>query len=187
MGTLWTRKGLTDSNTQFCQYKLDSEASDEHQRLSGCNANVRVPLENFAGEGQDCGHWSEFCYNTEILSSQGESEGIDQPISRVTIAGLEDLGYGVDYRSADPFTVNSLNEDCVCDPLTGQAPGNVVVQEPTASRTARTAALAYGRALLTQRAAMQVVGDSETVYIGDQVVSIAYLDQGVVSYVVVTP
>jgi hypothetical protein len=185
MGTLWTRKGLADSNTQFCQYKLDSEASDEHQRLSGCNANVRVPLENFAGMGQDCGHWSEFCYETELMSTVSEEAGIDQPISRVTIAGLEDLGYGVDYSSADAFTSNKLNENCVCDPLTGQAPGNVVVQEPAASTTARNAAVAYGRVLLANRTA--AVGDSETMYLGDQVVSIAYLDQGVVSYVVVTP
>ena len=38
----------------------------------------------------------------------------DTPISRITIGALEDLGYGVDYSKADPFTVADLNPACSC-------------------------------------------------------------------------
>jgi hypothetical protein len=37
-----------------------------------------------------------------------------QPLSRITIASFEDLGYTVDYTSADPYTRASLNPKCQC-------------------------------------------------------------------------
>ena len=36
-------------------------------------------------------------------------------LSRITVAGLEDLGYEVDYSQADPFPVSKLDPSCVCN------------------------------------------------------------------------
>jgi hypothetical protein len=38
----------------------------------------------------------------------------DMPLSRITVASFEDLGYVVNYAKADPFGVKDLNPDCVC-------------------------------------------------------------------------
>jgi hypothetical protein len=38
----------------------------------------------------------------------------DMPLSRITVASFEDLGYAVNYANADPFGVDDLNPDCVC-------------------------------------------------------------------------
>jgi hypothetical protein len=40
--------------------------------------------------------------------------GRAMPLSRLTVASFEDLGYDVDYANADPFGVADLNPACVC-------------------------------------------------------------------------
>lgn len=36
------------------------------------------------------------------------------PLSRITVASLEDMGYEVDYSSADPYGTDDLDPSCVC-------------------------------------------------------------------------
>jgi Leishmanolysin len=182
LGTLWTSKGLADSTEPICNYKLDSKASREHQALSGCGTTVRIPLENDSmSAGSDCGHWSEFCYDTELMSPRAEASGISMPIARVTVASFEDLGYVVDYTAADPFAANLLNTACRCNSITGQPPEIVDVQESQASLEARAYAVAYGMELLAQQSG------AEASDVGDRVISIIYLDpEGVIRDVLVS-
>lgn len=62
------------------------------------------PIETEFGPGTRCGHWDEGTLVNELLTGfVGDEE--DNPLSIITIAGFEDLGYVVDYEMADPYTV----------------------------------------------------------------------------------
>lgn len=43
------------------------------------------------------------------------SRGLVNPLSRVTVATLEDIGYTVDYTAADSYDASHLDPSCVCD------------------------------------------------------------------------
>ena len=62
-----------------------------YQELSGCSSSI--PLEQDIATS-NCAHWSEKCFSDELMSSVANDE---LPISSLTIAALEDLGYQVDY------------------------------------------------------------------------------------------
>lgn len=57
--------------------------------------------------------WNPYteCVQDEVMT--GFLTG-NTPISRITIGALEDLGYGVDYSKADPFTAADLDPACSC-------------------------------------------------------------------------
>eukprot|EP00550_Attheya_septentrionalis_P001998 CAMPEP_0198288142 /NCGR_PEP_ID=MMETSP1449-20131203/6757_1 /TAXON_ID=420275 /ORGANISM="Attheya septentrionalis, Strain CCMP2084" /LENGTH=394 /DNA_ID=CAMNT_0043986253 /DNA_START=50 /DNA_END=1234 /DNA_ORIENTATION=+ len=67
-------------------------------------AGNNLVLENNGGPGTACGHWDEDVFGTvessEIMTGFFEAD-LFQPLSAVTVAGLEDLGYQVDYCGAD--------------------------------------------------------------------------------------
>jgi len=47
--------------------------------------------------------------------------GFDNPLSRVTLAAIEDIGYEVNYDAADDYTKDDLGPTCRCDRrLTGE-------------------------------------------------------------------
>ena len=98
------------TETPDCPYRYDSKASEEYRALSGCD--TAVPIETTGGSGTACLHWSESCFQTELMT--GVNTG-DQELSRMSIATLEDMGYVVDYSQADPFTADQLNPACVCN------------------------------------------------------------------------
>jgi len=43
------------------------------------------------------------------------SRGELNPLSRITVATLEDIGYTVDYNEADSYTSTDLDPSCICD------------------------------------------------------------------------
>jgi hypothetical protein len=67
-------------------------------------------LENSGGMGTACGHWEEDLFRTqqssEVMTGFFEAN-LFQPLSAVTVAGLEDLGYEVDYCGADVWPADS--------------------------------------------------------------------------------
>lgn len=63
-----------------------------------------VPVANTGGQGTRGAHWREANFDTELMTGIINS-GIDMPISRVTLASLEDIGYAVDLSAADPFSL----------------------------------------------------------------------------------
>jgi hypothetical protein len=64
-----------------------------------------VPLENQGGEGTADSHWRETVFNAEIMTGYTESTSVKQPLSRVTIAAMEDIGYQVSYGPADAYSL----------------------------------------------------------------------------------
>lgn len=61
-----------------------------------------LPIEYRAGAGSSCSHWDEAILGHELMSpvlNYGKNY-----LSKITIGGLADLGYAVDYAQADTFS-----------------------------------------------------------------------------------
>jgi hypothetical protein len=60
-----------------------------------------VPVENTGGLGTRNGHWRETTFGNELMT--GFLNSGKNPLSRLTIASLRDLGYIVNLSVADPY------------------------------------------------------------------------------------
>jgi len=106
VGTLWDQLGLVNGLGTTNPTFVGANAVREYQTLSGTQA-TSVPVENTGGPGTAGGHWRESVFGKELMTGYAEPPGTAMPISRVTVASLQDLGYTVDYAAADPFTLNA--------------------------------------------------------------------------------
>lgn len=100
IGTLWSPL-LTGSGTNDPRF-AGPGAVAEWRRLGGTGT---VPVENTGGEGTREGHWRESVFATELMSGFIAEAG--NPLSRVTVASLGDLGYTVDLAAAEPYRLPS--------------------------------------------------------------------------------
>jgi hypothetical protein len=113
IGTLWTTKGLKASGS-FSYTGANGIA--EYKVLSGNPGATSVPLETTGGSGTAGAHWSEAVFGNELMT--GFLGNGFNPLSRLTIASLKDLGYSVDVGAADPY---SLSGHVVVDDLSGNS------------------------------------------------------------------
>lgn len=160
-----------------CEYKENTKASQEYQALSGCTGPI--PLEqSFGSTGSDCVHWEETCFGNEIMTPAIDNTN---PFSRITIAGLQDLGYEVNYDVADPFT--TLDPSCVCaeDQITEFKKNRYKKSRKGHSEQGREAAISFGKQVLASRSDAPQ-SDSKRIY---GVVSVVYYEDGVVYSVMV--
>jgi Leishmanolysin len=110
IGTLWDRKNLTSgiSNQEgVCGTNpryIGPKGIAEYKALGGPEANV--PLEDKFGPGSCEGHWRESVFKKERMTSFLNAGA--NPLSRLTIASMEDLGYTVSYNTAEAFALNLL-------------------------------------------------------------------------------
>ncbi len=106
IGTLWDRKGLIrrpgTSNPTF----TGDGAMDEYKVLRGDGRRRRVPVENTGGPGTADGHWRESVFRNELMSGFIAQPG--NPLSRMTVASLGDLGYQVDILAGEPYVLPNL-------------------------------------------------------------------------------
>jgi hypothetical protein len=65
----------------------------------------QLPVENHGGPGTEDSHWRETVFGSELMT--GFISGETQPLSRMTIASLADLGYQVNMDAADVFELPS--------------------------------------------------------------------------------
>lgn len=63
-----------------------------------------VPLANAGGQGTAGAHWREDNFATELMTGFINA-GVDNPLSRVSLASLEDLGFAVDLSTADAYSL----------------------------------------------------------------------------------
>jgi len=109
-GTLWTyvtppllTNGGTDST-----YFNGAAANSYYAAAGGLTAYPSlhpVPVENTGGPGTQDGHWRETVMTTELMT--GYVAAGFSPLSAITIGGMADLAYTVDYTTADPYTVTA--------------------------------------------------------------------------------
>jgi hypothetical protein len=102
IGTIWTHKrllkGARTSNPTF----RGAKAMKEYGKLKGVQS-ARVPVENKGGQGTRDSHWRDTVFGSELMT--GFVAEPPNPLSRVTVASLQDLGYVVDMSAAEDFTL----------------------------------------------------------------------------------
>ena len=100
-GTVWSQAGLVagagTSNPRF----LGVQATSEFNRRFN-NSEPNIPVENIGGPGSADAHWRESVFGNEIMSSVLNIG--NNPLSRVTIASMSDLGYQVNLNAADQYS-----------------------------------------------------------------------------------
>jgi Leishmanolysin len=188
IGTLWVEQDVTGPDNSNCPYR-GTRANAEYKSITGCNV---VPTENDGslGDGTFCGHWDEGCLKSELMTGYLNS-GLN-PLSRISIASLEDLGYSVDYSSAESYTRNDVLSSCRC----GQ---RLLSDSSTTKRRSLSPetygmALEYGRSILKTRQSLATsftfrdgFNDllDDVIYVGDKVVMVFVEDGGVLFDVMV--
>lgn len=106
-GTLWTLQGLIRASGTNDPRFTGPAAAREFALLAPEDGPF-VPIANTGGAGTREGHWRELVFGDELLT--GFLSGADRPLSRMSVASFEDLGYEVDYSVADPFVLPSFRD-----------------------------------------------------------------------------
>jgi hypothetical protein len=105
IGTIWTNKGLLAGSTTNNPTFTGANAKKEYGKLKGTGATP-VPVENTGGAGTRNSHWRETIFRNELMT--GFVDASPNPMSRVTVASLRDLGYKVDFTKAESFALPNL-------------------------------------------------------------------------------
>jgi hypothetical protein len=107
IGTIWSNKGvLAGAGTANPRF-TGTAAKKEYGVLKGVGPTP-VPVENTGGAGTADSHWRESVFKNELMSGFIAAPG--NPLSRVTVASLQDIGYVVDLAAAEPYTLPNLRE-----------------------------------------------------------------------------
>jgi len=107
IGTLWSSRGLTDGGYAY----TGANALAEYRTLSGNPSAASLPLENTGGSGTARAHWRETTFGNEIMT--GWIDNGSNPLSRMTIGSLKDLGYVVDMNQADPYSLPAASRSAL--------------------------------------------------------------------------
>ena len=175
LGTLW-HDGKTDNVNDSLVYQ-----GKEAQRVwsEDWKCVGTPPIELDGGSGTRGGHWDERCFRNELLTGYLSSTSVN-PISKLTIAALDDLGYEVDYSRAQPY---SPQESC-CN---GNLYRSRILQDffeepkkPSISEDGRRLAESYGRKTLNQihDEAPENHDTEDLIYVGDSFLSVMYEENG---------
>lgn len=106
IGTLWDRKRLLQGTNGNNPIFIGQNARVEYGELRGGGGPTSVPVENTGGPGTRDSHWRESIFRNELMSGFIGATG--NPLSRVTVASLKDLGYEVDFAAAEPYVLPDL-------------------------------------------------------------------------------
>ena len=100
-GTVWAQQGLLASAGTSNPRFTGTQAAAQYDQIFH-STEPNVPVENVGGAGSVDAHWREAKFGNELMSSVIRSG--NNPLSRVTVAALADMGYQVDLSQADPYT-----------------------------------------------------------------------------------
>lgn len=101
IGTLWTRNNLLSGAGSNDPEFTGEGATNEYATLTGQANPGDVPVANTGGPGTREGHWRETTFDHELMT--GFVEQGEMPLSRLTIASLQDLGYEVNLAAANLY------------------------------------------------------------------------------------
>jgi Leishmanolysin len=105
VGTIWSIKGLlAGSGTSNPTFK-GTNAKKAYGVLKGTGP-APVPVENTGGPGTANSHWRETVFRNELMT--GFVQGPPNPMSRLTVASLKDMGYKVDLTKAETYILPNL-------------------------------------------------------------------------------
>ena len=170
LGTLWNDIGLTQGSSPPCSYNSETKAANEWRCLSGCSNTVPI---------YPCGHWSEECLRREImLPSLSRTRN---PVSSITVASLEDLGYLVNYDGADRFTSDDILPACRCNKNRREFDPYFFLTRSPAQEAARVKAVEFGKARLLENilSTVEYPDNKDVTFAGSDWVSVIYADPDV--------
>jgi leishmanolysin len=103
IGSIWTNKkllkGLNTNNPTF----VGPNAMLEFGKLRGSAQPLPVPVENTGGQGTRGSHWRDAVFANELMTGFVGVAG--NPLSKMTVASLQDLGYVVNLDAAEPYSL----------------------------------------------------------------------------------
>ncbi|MFI0214281.1 leishmanolysin-related zinc metalloendopeptidase [Streptomyces lydicus] len=101
IGSVWPEFGLLKDFPGTNPTFVGPGAMQEFGTLVGSGNPEPVPVANVGGEGSAGSHWREAVFGAELMSPTIAEAG--NPMSRMTVASLGDLGYQVDIDAAEPY------------------------------------------------------------------------------------
>jgi hypothetical protein len=105
IGTIWEDKNLLvgagTNNPRF----TGANAKKAFGQLKG-QGPTPVPVENSGGAGTADSHWRESVFKNELMS--GFIAGPHNPLSKLTVASLKDMGYRVNLSAAEAYSLPNL-------------------------------------------------------------------------------
>jgi hypothetical protein len=121
IGTVWAKKGLLkDGGTDNPTFAGKAAVKEYRTLRADDSGNKRVPVENTGGLGTRGAHWRETVFRNELMSGFIAAAG--NPLSRMTAASLQDLGYSVNLDAAEPYSLPNLMALAEEGLLVGRAP-----------------------------------------------------------------
>ncbi len=115
IGTLWERMGLTQNAKNEIRY-VGQNAVTQFNTIFQTSGKF-APVETDGGPGTAGGHWDEAVFGNELMS--GYLNAATNPLSRITVGSLADMGYQVILDKADnyqpPAGMNALQLDSFGD------------------------------------------------------------------------
>jgi hypothetical protein len=105
-GSIWAERGLLAEAS--LEGGLDPhftglEALTAFDLIGGLGyGGAKVPVENQGGPGTADAHWRESVFDNEIMTGYINTGA--NPLSRLSIAAVQDLGYSVDLNQADAYS-----------------------------------------------------------------------------------
>jgi Leishmanolysin len=103
---IWRLKGLLEGENSEDPIFVGRGALEEYQVLRGPDSRSGVPVENTGGPGTRLSHWRESVFHNELMSGFVAAPG--NPLSRMTVVSLGDMGYQVDRDAAEPYQLPDL-------------------------------------------------------------------------------
>jgi hypothetical protein len=108
IGTSWRDLGLLEGAGTANPVFTGENAMREFAALIGADEPTPVPVANRGGPGTRDAHWREEVFANELMT--GFLDLGSNPVSRVTVASVQDLGYEVDFAAAEDFALPSFLE-----------------------------------------------------------------------------
>lgn len=94
IGTRWRARGIANSGrTEY----FGTAVKNEWNNFYNCQGDILI--EQDGGAGTQGSHWDDKCFNNEMMTGFLNRER--NFISRISVAGLDDLGYTVNYDQAE--------------------------------------------------------------------------------------
>lgn len=134
VGTIWDSKKLLKGAGRDNPTFAGKGAMDEYRLLRPGGRRKRVPVENGGGPGTRDSHWRETVFRNELMS--GFIQAASNPLSRMTVASLGDMGYQVDVDAGEPYVLPDLFSIAEAgDLMTHEAPINAGMVLPIIPQT----------------------------------------------------
>ncbi|SMB90799.1 leishmanolysin-related zinc metalloendopeptidase [Deinococcus hopiensis] len=102
IGSLWRQFRLVSGANTTNPVYSGSNGVREYRAAGGTLSTV--PVENQGGSGTAGAHWRETTFKTELMTGYLNS-GVVNPLSRISVGSLQDMGYAVNYNAADSYRV----------------------------------------------------------------------------------